>query len=107
MSARATMIFVALFSSLLRQRTWELPDFAFSSLAGQRPRFALVFAIYGEFYTDLVLDCISRTTVDHDISVFFRKSFREIRDDYEDLPADWPGDETQAFLVQRADGLFI
>jgi hypothetical protein len=63
--------------------------------------------IRGILHRDLVLDYISRTTVDHDISVFFRKSFREIRDDYEDLPADWPGDETLAFLVQRADGLFI
>jgi len=54
---------------------------------------------------DLVLDYASRTTVDHDISVF--ESFREVRDDYEDLPADWPGDETLAFFVQRTDGLFI
>ena len=63
--------------------------------------------IRGILHRDLILDYISRTTVDHDISLFFRKSFREIRDDYEDLPADWPGDETLAFLVQRADGLFI
>lgn len=63
--------------------------------------------IRGILHRDLVLDYISRTTVDHDISVFFRKCFGEIRDDYEDLPADWPGDEMLAFLVQRADGLFI
>jgi len=63
--------------------------------------------IRGILHLDLVLDYISRTTVNHDISVFFRNSFGEIRDDYEDLPADWPGDETLAFLVRRANGLFI
>jgi hypothetical protein len=63
--------------------------------------------IRGILHRDLVLDYISQTTVDHYISIFFRKSFREIRDDYEDLSLDWPGDETLAFLVQRTDGLFI
>lgn len=56
---------------------------------------------------DLVLHDISRTIVDHDISLFFKVQFREIRDNSEYLPADWPGKETMDLLVERAEGLFI
>src|SRR5580700_7038619 len=41
---------------------------------------------------DLVLHHVPRNVVDHDISVFFKQKFGEIRDEFEDLPSDWPGD---------------
>jgi hypothetical protein len=45
--------------------------------------------------------------VDHDIVVFLRDKFREMREEYEYLPANWPGDNKIKRLVQQADGLFI
>ena len=56
---------------------------------------------------DLALHKISRTTLDRDISIFFRDKFREIRDDFGNLPTDWPGDQKIRLLVKQADGLFI
>ena len=56
---------------------------------------------------DLALHKISRTTLDRDISIFFRDKFREIRDDFGNLPIDWPGDQKIRLLVKQADGLFI
>jgi len=58
-------------------------------------------------YHDLALHNISRAAVDHDITIFLRDEFKQIRDTFEDLPANWPGDEKIKYLVQRADGLFI
>jgi len=64
-------------------------------------------AMPGILHRDLVLDNVSQPIVDHDISVFFEDQFREIRDTFEYLPADWPGDENIALLVSKAEGLFI
>lgn len=58
-------------------------------------------------YHDLVLHDVTRAIVDQDISVFVREKFKEMRDDFEDLAADWPGDWIIDLLVQRAEGLFI
>jgi hypothetical protein len=58
-------------------------------------------------YRDLALHNTSRAAVDHDITIFLRDEFKQIRDTFEDLPANWPGDEKIKYLVQRADGLFI
>jgi hypothetical protein len=63
--------------------------------------------IRGILHRNLVLDEVSQTIVNHDISTFFRKRFKEISDGYNYLPADWPGDDKLMALVQRADGLFI
>ncbi len=56
---------------------------------------------------DLVLDDVSRELVDRDILAFFKKQFSEIRDIFEGVPVDWPGDERLKFLVQKSGGLFI
>jgi hypothetical protein len=64
-------------------------------------------AMPGIIHHELVLHDVSRAIVDHDIAVFLRDKFREIREEFEDLPANWPGDDKIKRLVQRADGLFI
>jgi hypothetical protein len=64
-------------------------------------------AMPGILHHDLVLDDVSWAAVDHDISVFFRDQFTEIRNIFEDLPANWPSDEKIALLVKKAKGLFI
>jgi len=64
-------------------------------------------AIPGILYHDLVLHDIARATVDHDIAIFLQDKFREIREEFEDLPTNWPGDNKIEHLVKRADGLFI
>ncbi len=56
---------------------------------------------------DLALHNVPRIIVDKDISVFFVERFREIRNDSEHLPVDWPDENSVNFLVQRAEGLFI
>lgn len=45
--------------------------------------------------------------MNHDITVFVREKFREMRDDFENLPIGWPGEIKTKDLVQRARGLFI
>jgi hypothetical protein len=64
-------------------------------------------AMQGFVYHDLVLHDIPRAAIDHDIELFFRDKFREIREDFEDLPPNWPRDDKIKHLVERADGLFI
>jgi hypothetical protein len=61
----------------------------------------------GIIHHDLVLHDVSRAAVDHDIAIFLRDKFREMREEFEYLPAGWPGDDKIERLVQRADGLFI
>ncbi|KAF2180324.1 HET-domain-containing protein [Zopfia rhizophila CBS 207.26] len=64
-------------------------------------------AMPGFIHHDLVLHHISRATVDHDIATFLRDRFREMREEFEELPAIWPEDDKIEYLVERADGLFI
>jgi hypothetical protein len=64
-------------------------------------------AMPGIIHYDLVLYDVSRAAVDHNIAIFLRDKFREIREEFEDLPANWPGDDKIVYLVERADGLFI
>jgi hypothetical protein len=64
-------------------------------------------AMPGVIYHDLVLHDVPRIIVDQDISVFFKEKFKELRDVFEDLAAEWPGDESINLLVQKAEGLFI
>jgi hypothetical protein len=56
---------------------------------------------------DLALHSVFRATVNRDISKFFQEKFRDIRNDFRVLSADWLGDPKIGFLVERADGLFI
>jgi hypothetical protein len=61
----------------------------------------------GILYRDLALHQISSTIVDNDISIFFQRKLKEIRDASDDLPTDWPGKETISTLVLKARGLFL
>jgi hypothetical protein len=58
-------------------------------------------------YRDLALQDVCRTIIDRDISIFLRHVLGEIKDEFEDLSEDWPGDEKINFLVKKASGLFI
>jgi hypothetical protein len=61
----------------------------------------------GILHRDLALHQMSSTIVDNDISIFFRRKLKEIRDASDHLPTDWPGKETISILVLKAHGLFI
>ncbi|KAH8585978.1 putative F-box and wd40 domain protein [Bisporella sp. PMI_857] len=58
-------------------------------------------------YHNLILHDVPGNIVDHDISIFFQEKFKELRDDFEDIAAEWPGEENISLLVQKAEGLFI
>jgi hypothetical protein len=55
---------------------------------------------------DLVLHDVCRTTIIHDLSIFFRDELGKIRAEFE-AEFDWPGDDIINSLVHKADGLFI
>jgi hypothetical protein len=57
-------------------------------------------------HQDVVLQHISRSIVDHDITLFLQDYLDYIRRERR-LPDDWPGAETIPQLVQSAGGLFI
>ncbi|TIA28019.1 hypothetical protein D6C78_10939, partial [Aureobasidium pullulans] len=59
------------------------------------------------FRRQLVLDELSKDTVDQDIRAFFESNFVEVRSKHGALPTAWPGDLTVDLLVQRAGALFI
>jgi hypothetical protein len=61
----------------------------------------------GILYRDLALHQISPAIVDNDILIFFEHRLGEIRNVFDDLPANWPGKETINHLVLKAHGLFI
>ncbi|KAI9041460.1 uncharacterized protein KD926_006856 [Aspergillus affinis] len=55
----------------------------------------------------IILHQVKRSTIENDISIFLRKKLNGIRDDYDELPRDWPGDENFKALVNMAIPLFI
>jgi hypothetical protein len=63
------------------------------------------------FYHDVRLEEAQETSITHDIRVFYEHQFTEIRkysllyDD--DLPAEWPGEQSTRTLVNQAVPLFI
>lgn len=57
-------------------------------------------------HQDLILHEIPRPVIEHDISLYIKNKFSELRRG-RSLPSDWPGDETIKTLVQRAVPLFI
>ncbi|THY40394.1 WD40 repeat-like protein [Aureobasidium pullulans] len=59
------------------------------------------------FRRQLVLDELSKDTVDQDIRAFFESNFVKVRSKHGALPTAWPGDLTVDLLVQRAGALFI
>ena len=59
------------------------------------------------YHRDLVLDEISREVVDRDILTFFKMQFSEIREIFEEVAPDWPGEQRLNLLVNKSEGLFI
>jgi len=59
------------------------------------------------YHHDLVLDEISREVVDRDILTFFKMQFSEIREIFEEVAPDWPGEQRLNLLVNKSEGLFI
>ncbi|OCK90674.1 uncharacterized protein K441DRAFT_617682 [Cenococcum geophilum 1.58] len=59
------------------------------------------------YHHDLVLDEISREVVDRDILTFFKMQFSEIREIFEEVAPDWPGEHRLNLLVNKSEGLFI
>jgi NACHT domain len=57
-------------------------------------------------YQDLELQKISRSEIEHDISVFLRHELAEIRT-LRHLSARWPGEQNVRRLVEKVDCLFI
>lgn len=57
-------------------------------------------------HKDVILHDISRSIVDHDISVFLEQSLKVIADE-RSLYTGWPGEEVINMIVQIAGGLFI
>jgi hypothetical protein len=55
---------------------------------------------------DFILHNISPPLVDHDITIFLKYNFRQIRGELH-LEAGWPGDEAIENFVRSASGLFI
>jgi hypothetical protein len=55
----------------------------------------------------LVLDDISRDTINRDIRALFESNFALIRTKLGALSADWPGEDIVNILVHRANALFI
>ncbi|KAI7081261.1 hypothetical protein KC356_g9235 [Hortaea werneckii] len=65
----------------------------------------------GKLHHDVRLEEAQQTTIESDIRAFYVDEFEKIRKDSrtrdDDLPIDWPGDESVDVLVRRAVPLFI
>jgi NACHT domain len=58
-------------------------------------------------HQDMVLHKIPKETIEHDIEVFFRHRFDQIKQERRSLSEDWPGEENIQTLVTMAVPLFI
>ncbi|KAH7186340.1 hypothetical protein DER44DRAFT_802859 [Fusarium oxysporum] len=74
----------------------------------------LGFSSIGNTHQDLVLHKIPQSIIEHDISVFLRHEFANIRNSFNEeaeeeleLPVDWPGDANLEKLTRAAVPLFI
>ncbi|KAF4230403.1 hypothetical protein CNMCM6457_005979 [Aspergillus fumigatiaffinis] len=57
-------------------------------------------------HQDLILHKIPKPVIEHDITLYFKNKFLELRQERE-LPSEWPGDVAINTLVERAAPLFI
>ncbi|KAF0643861.1 hypothetical protein FPSE5266_07144 [Fusarium pseudograminearum] len=74
----------------------------------------LGFSAIGDTHQDLILHKISQSIIEHDISVFFRHEFANIRNIFNNeaaeernLPVEWPGEASLKKLTTAAVPLFI
>jgi len=61
----------------------------------------------GEVYQGFVLHNIPPPTVNHDISIFFRRKLSSVKSEPGLSTTPWPDEPTIQRLVEKADGLFI
>jgi hypothetical protein len=73
----------------------------------ETPIYLGLHALPAIVHRQLVLDELSKYTVNRDIRALFTSNFDAIRAKHGALSTDWPGDDTLNILVQRADALFI
>jgi hypothetical protein len=73
----------------------------------EMPIYLGLHALPAIFHRQVILDDISRDTINRDIRAFFESNFALIRTKHGALATDWPGDDNLEILVQRADALFI
>jgi hypothetical protein len=64
-------------------------------------------AVPGILHHKPILDNLSRTIVDNDIAEFLEFQFREIRESFNYLPANWLEEEILGILVPKVGGLFM
>jgi hypothetical protein len=63
--------------------------------------------ISGDVHKDFILQDISQSIVEHDISVFIKDEMDHIKKYHDHLSEGWPGEKIIDLLVQRAGSLFI
>jgi len=65
----------------------------------------------GDLHHDVQLEVAQEVSIEHDIRVFYEHQFSEIRKSSslqdDELPADWPGEQSTRVLVVQAMPLFI
>jgi len=79
-------------------------------LVASRPEMPILFGfrnLPGEAYQDFVLHNIPPPTVNHDISIFFRRKLSSVKPEPGLSTTPWPGEPTIQRLVEKAAGLFI
>ena len=79
-----------------------------------RPEFPVQLgfnSISGDLHDDVRLEKIQETSIAHDIRIFYEHQFSNIREESslhdDELPADWPGEQSICTLVDQAVPLFI
>jgi hypothetical protein len=65
----------------------------------------LIYEVFRLYYHEEVLHQVSRSIIDHDITIFLRHEFDNITKEHF-LEENWPGEEIIKKLVQKADRLF-
>lgn len=67
--------------------------------------------ISGHLHHDVRLEEVQQTSIRHDIRIFYEHQFSEIRKNsqfqFNELPAEWPGENSINLLVEQAAPLFI
>ncbi|KAA8894763.1 hypothetical protein FN846DRAFT_972715 [Sphaerosporella brunnea] len=95
---------------LILQLLSQVSSVRLQILVTSRPETPIRFG-FGEMpkavHRDIVLHEIEKSIVSHDISVFLRNEFDNVRKQRSYIPVEWPDEPSLLRLVQKADGLFI
>ncbi|KKZ60781.1 hypothetical protein EMCG_04545 [[Emmonsia] crescens] len=58
-------------------------------------------------HQDLILHEVPKPVIEHDIALYFKYKFSQLRREERSIASAWPGDEKMEVLVDRAVPLFI